>query len=69
MGNISKILFRAGRSNFCRSIYRFQPATVQSLEAESLYRRENNQCPDFISSSENLRLNLFTEEEITNVPI
>ena len=43
VGNISKILFWADRSNFCRSIYRFQPATVQSPEAESLYRRENNQ--------------------------
>ena len=38
-GKISKI---SDATNFSRSIYRFQPATVQSPEAESHYKEEKS---------------------------
>lgn len=63
LGNISKILFRPDCwTNFCRSIYRFQPATVQSPEAESLYSEEkkpiwsillSSRCSNFLKMAQN----------------
>ena len=50
--------FYSGRTetNFCRSIYRFQPATVQSPEAESLYSEKRKQFDHFLNLEHSIRM-------------